>query len=783
MQTVWSRVAQSGCYCNCSSCVSATNSLARRVTTSTSRRRTRVGNAFTVFSSSLAVAATFVDSKRKDARSDHWDRVISKARADVAEIDHEQERRLESLSRRAEQADLGNKSIGSPCLYPPHPQIRYYDKTPQWFTFPDLRSGNWAQVFEWATQQDQLRAASGFQEFKGIPLSLLQELSVNQIEQLINDEGTLRRFFYWASDSATMRDEPPKLLFSSKSLKILEWTTAMMVWQMLSHCSESSTAMVRQLLDRAPQSRNVEFREILLKGPTEPGIPARWSFLSQPPNQDLTSAEDPVSKFVLEKNYIRDMIARAKSRLNSLSQMDKNDERLFENFESPRLPWYGRRPNKRLRHEAGLNQRLTLLLSEMEDGKDPSPMLSDICYDLLMSPTPPTIKTYNLLLVRFCQLRHESLVQVLWESMCESHVRPNETTYSTLLRFFTATNNEIEFRKLVRRMKGYDRGVALMKQDVVIKPISAQRVRRLRYDGHHSDLVFEKARMNQEVYESLIIGALKFMGEQSAMHYYKNMISEGWETTSEILNAILEDCCNRVDWEGACSVWQQIFNIAGKASEQAYEWMLRLCQECDRYYEAYQVLQEGALQGVLPLRMLDLLRHFERGKYYLSAEGAKRLMEGSWTREISKTPKWRTTTDVTDDREKERVLSIKDKRKEFSRVAMQIEQHLPRNIDSGLNNAIREPPAVRAVADERWHHLETTTTAPKLDELSEDIAKADLSTFLDSFNSEEEVLQMLRHDRNIKKQSSQEGSLKTPNPGLWGVDGGNDAPRALGASA
>ena len=737
-----------------------------------------MGNAFTVLSSSLAVAATFVDSKRKDARSEHWDRVISKARADVAEIDHEQERRLESLSRIAEQADLENESTGNPCLQTPQPPIRYYDKTPQWFTFPDLRSGSWVQVFEWATQQDQLRAASGFQEFKGIPLSLLQELSMNQIEQLINDEGTLRRFFYWASDSATMRDEPLKLLFSCKSLKILEWTTAMMVWQMLSHCSESSTAIVRQLLDRAPQSRNIEFREILLKGPIEPGIPARWSFLSQPPNQDLASAEDPVPKFVLEKNYIQDMIAQAKSRLNSLSQVDKTDEHLVENFESPRLPWYGRRPNKRLRHEAALN----LLLSEMEDGKDPSPMLSDICYDLLMSPTPPTIQTYNLLLVRFCQLRHESLVQVLWESMCKSHVRPNETTYSTLLRFFTATNNEIEFRKLVRRMKGYDGSVALMKQDVVTEPISAQRVRRVRYKGHQNDLVFEKARMNQEVYESLIIGALKFMGDQSAMHYYKNMISEGWETTSEILNAILEDCCNRVDWEGACSVWQQIFTIAGKASEQAYEWMLRLCQECDKYHEAYQVLQEGALQGVLPLKMLDLLRHFERGKYRLSAEGAKRLMEGSWTREMSKTSNWRTTTDVTHDKEKERVLSIKAKRKELSRVAMQIEQDMPRNIDSGLDNAIQEPPAGRAVTDERWHHPETTT-APKLDELSEDVAEADISTFVNSFNSEEEVLQMLRQIRDIKKQSGKKGRSKPPGPGLWGLEGGNNAPRALVASA
>ena len=739
-----------------------------------------MGNAFTFFSSSLAVVATFADSQRKDARSDHWDRIISKARADVAEVDHEQERRLETLSRIAEQADLSIKSTPGPCLRSPHPPIRYYD---QWFTFPELRSCNWAQVLEWASQQDQLRAASGFQDFKGIPLSSLQELSVKQIEQLIDDEGTLRRFFHWASDSATKQEEPLKLLFSSKTLKVLEWTTAMMVWRMLSHCSESSTAIVCQLLDRAPASRDIEFREILLKGPTEPGIPRRRSFLSQPRNEDPSSTEGLVHKYVFEKNDIQDGITQAKSRLNSLSQMDTNNERLLESFESPRLPWYGRRPNKRPRHEAALDHRLTPLLSEMECGKDLSPMLSDICYGLLLSPTPPTIKTYNILLIRFCQLRHESLVQVVWDSMCESHVRPNETTYSTLLRFFTAMNNEVEFRRLVRRMKGYDGGVALKKLDVRIKSIAAQRVRRVRYQGHHSDLVFEKARMNQDVYESLIIGALKFMGEQSAMHYYKNMISEGWKATSEILNAILEDCCNRVDWEGACSVWRQIFATAGKASEQAYEWMLRLCQECNRYHEAYEVLQEGALQGVLPLRMLDLLRHFKRGKYYLSAEGAKRLMEGSWVREISKPPKWRATTDVTDGKDKERVLSIDEKRRELSRAGLQGEQHLPTNTVSVLDNVIEEHPTGQGVVDQDRQNPETPMTAPKSNELSEDLAEADLSTFLNGFNSEEEVRQILRQIRDIKKQSSREGGSKPPNPGLWGLDGGADAPRALIASA
>lgn len=112
--------------------------------------------------------------------------------------------------------------------------------------------------------------------------------------------------------------------------------------------------------------------------------------------------------------------------------------------------------------------------------------------------------------------------------------------------------------------------------------------------------------MNDKVYESLIIGALKFMGQQSAMHYYRDMIREGWDTNLNILHGILRDCCQKADWEGGLSTWYQISLVAEKVTQWTYYWMLRLCQIFRKHDVFYQVLQEGADQDALPAPMLKL---------------------------------------------------------------------------------------------------------------------------------------------------------------------------------
>ncbi|KAL2044239.1 hypothetical protein N7G274_002944 [Stereocaulon virgatum] len=608
MQTVWSRVAQAQSICNCSSCISATNALSRRVTTFTSRRRIRVGNVFTVLSSSVAATAALVDSRKKDSRRKHWDRIISKARAEVEEVDCQHEKRLESLSHLAEQGNTNEESIVDLKVNQDPPPIRLLGRTP-WFQAPDIRSDTWGNVFEWASKEKHVRVASGFQDYRGFPLDLLQKLSSEQVEELLNDRVTLGRY-YGGPDVLTVEEDPSQQSFSNRKFRTLEWSIAQMAWRLFLHSANNRTAT----LDRPAVDLSRSKTDTTLEGKSldeQSGLGQLCSKGAHVPqmsdplydcDQDVLHNEERVHGLTPDKADIHRMIGNATEHLRSLQRLNEHEAE-FHDLESPRFPRYGRvqEPSEEALDRAGLRQYLRSLLRNMSPSDDPRPFLAKICHHLLLCPTPPSIHTYNMLLSKFCELQNEALVLVVWDSMRNSHIRPNEATYSQLLHFFTVVDNQNQFQKLLRRMKGLDGGVAVA-QPESISPFAMQRLR----IRDKSTKVVEKARMNDKIYESLIIGALKFMGQQSAMHYYRDMIREGWDINLNILHGILQDCCRKADWEGGLATWYQIVQVAEKATQWTYYWMLRLCQICGKYDVFHQVLQEGADRDVLPAPMLRL---------------------------------------------------------------------------------------------------------------------------------------------------------------------------------
>lgn len=605
MQTVWSRVAKARCMCNCPSCVSTTNALTRRATTATVRRRIRFGNAFTVFSSSLAATAAFADSKRKDTRRREWERVIGETRAEIEAKEIDQQSRLAALAGFAEREYLEDTHDAVACdqdlIFEGQPIRKIHDPYgPRAGTSaPDLKRDSWGDIFKWAAQQDQARAAAGFQDWRGPPLSLLQKLSLDQLEELLRDEWLLRRF-YGGQDCSTLVDETLRSLWSSKKLRTLEWSVAKLVYQLLLNCSENPLASDDEHVASLLLSRE---RDMLSKD----GLEAEAENAEQRASHNGAARLAPTEKNTPNERsscganiYAR--LAHIDERLKSL-HLDRKDDWLYEDFESPKVPTYRCGPSHDYGNVTALNEALYALLHGMEREKDLSPLMTKICYNLLTSENPPNVNTYNLLLVRFCQLENEELVRAVLASMREAHIRPNEVTHTTALRFFTTTNSASEFREYLNRMKGYNGGLALAKPGQQISPIAMDTVRSFGRDGAK---LAEKARMNGEVYVSLIIGALKFLSSQIAMLYYRKMISEGWKPDTELLMAILRHCCYRSDWNAGLLVWEQILEVGHRASTLSYQWMLRLCQICGQKDMFDQILRDGIDRGALPISMLQL---------------------------------------------------------------------------------------------------------------------------------------------------------------------------------
>lgn len=572
MQTVWSRVAQARCVCNCPSCLLTTNAIARRATTATARRTIRVGDIFTVSLSSLAAGLAFADSRKKDDRRKQWDKVIGEAKAVVEATEIQQQRRLAALSDDARVEELDNTRAAEYDITAERAvtEVEAWDvpeseEQDQRIPVPDGRTDTWLDVFDWAREQHKLREASGFQDWKGVPLSLLQNLSRKELTTLLLNERLLRRF-YGGPDCNSLVDEQSIYPFSMKKIRTLEWSVARMVFKLLICCSKDS----------------LEYRE-----------------------DSVCHTNSLLSELFKDEKTVQAKLDETRERLRTL-HAERRSRSYYEEMESPQVPNYDDTTIEEYEQTTEMNTSLQKLLGLMKQETDLSDLMSKICYNLLTARTPPNTHTYNMLLVRFCVLEKEDLVKAVLTSMRESHIRPNEITHATLLRHFAATGNGVGFFEYARRIEGYHRGLALANPEQNIHPVVKERYRIL---GRYHHKTVEKGRMNGQVYESLIVGALHFLGSQTAMYYYRNMISEGWSPGLAISLAVLQDCCYRLDWTVGTAVMEQLEKTTERINTLTYEWMLRLCQCCGQQDIFDQILRNGVHCGALPASMLDLPNH------------------------------------------------------------------------------------------------------------------------------------------------------------------------------
>ena len=589
MQTVWSRVAQAQCVCKCPSCLLTTNAIARRTSIAAARRTIRVGDVFTVSISSLAAGLAFAGSMKKDDRRKQWDTVIEEARATVEATEIQQQRRLAALSddARREALDRPKSSGYDISTEKAIKEVEAWDaqeSEEQEHQDPILynRNDTWLDVFDWAQEQHRSREASGFQDWRGLPLSLLQSLSRVQLDELLSNQRLLRRF-YGGPDCNSLVDEQSRYPFSMKKIRTLEWSVAKMVLELLIYCSTNSLE---------PQED--------LSRPTK-------SLLREP---------------VKDGETIQSKLDQTRERLRIL-HAERRSRPYYEEFESPQIPNYDDTTIEEYEQTTEMNISLQKLLELMKPETNLNDLMSKICYNLLTARTPPNTHTYNMLLVRFCVLGKEDLVKAVLSSMRESHIRPNEITHATVLRHFTATGNRVGFVDYWRRMECRRRGgLALANPELDIHPVLQERYRV--FESKYPK-VAEKGRMNAQVYESLIVGALHFLGGQTAMHYYRNMISEGWSPSLGIFLAILQDCCHKLDWTLGQAILEQLEKSAERMNTLTYEWMLRLCQCCGQQEFFDQILRSGVHCGALPVTMLVLPNHAKADDVAILIERAKDL--------------------------------------------------------------------------------------------------------------------------------------------------------------
>ncbi|MCJ1473312.1 hypothetical protein MMC13_001963 [Lambiella insularis] len=260
-------------------------------------------------------------------------------------------------------------------------------------------------------------------------------------------------------------------------------------------------------------------------------------------------------------------------------------------------------------------------------------LLPKICYNLLISRMPPTVHTYNMLIIRLCQLQYYEVASAVIDSMFECRVRPNEITAAAVLRFYSFTNDFDAFKGYIARMNA-ERGRGLMTAPLSTKITLENRNHfviitppKHREDasspcsvrGHTKlTLYIEKAPRNLATYSALICGWLNFSNLQEALKQYAIMIRSGWPRNLEILTALLRYCALTRDWPIGLAIWNEVILDEGSVRATAYYWMLQLCSGLGKSEEFDRVMQHGASRNIFHavLRMQD----FRASAFELSRE-------------------------------------------------------------------------------------------------------------------------------------------------------------------
>ncbi|KAI4197981.1 MAG: hypothetical protein LQ350_005566 [Teloschistes chrysophthalmus] len=562
MQTLLIRLTRSRCFFKSSKRQFSSAALARPSVATP----VRVGadNLVAAFFATAAFTSAVVDSARKDAKKKEWARVIKEARRELHTLEAEQERRLSALEQTGHH-DRGEEKEDLTCV----------------------RQKTWEEILRWGNQELRERKELGFDNWRGVPLSLLRNASPEQIQDILDNHAN--HFFRFRGLDGFQVWNSVTWPLHIRKLKTIEWSIAKLVLKFMWHVPDKRLWLMPS---------NEGFAAAML---------ADFSW-------DRTEEDHPARKY-------------AQEHLDNLSEREQSDEYYLQ-YPSPKFPRYSDHWGEDLSSADELNAKLNdLFESQHKLHHSALDILPSICYYLVTSKVPPDIHTYNLLFSEFTGAGQDKWVQDLMISMWETHMRPNEITVAEVLRYFVRKDDRFRFDRHIDAMDGFTRGLAVAKPEEVIPDLFKfqYRVRVLPFhwkekgvcDSYYelrdlspSDIqalkekgdvkIYLKPRRNQEVYRALIEGALHFYGLSGAMEHYEDMVSEGWSPDEELFSSLLDCCVGNRDFEVGLTIWKHLHASYIPVSEHGYLLMIRLCQLCKQEKMIGEILEKGICEGVLP---------------------------------------------------------------------------------------------------------------------------------------------------------------------------------------
>ena len=245
-------------------------------------------------------------------------------------------------------------------------------------------------------------------------------------------------------------------------------------------------------------------------------------------------------------------------------------------------------------------------------------LLANLAYNLSLSSAPPNLNTFNTILLGLGQVEEPKLVNHVIASMCDTHIRMNEVSLSTILNHYTKTDDVSNFVRMVQRMRGMHNGLALARGSIRISEKGAARLKR---NPDQPWKIIQLPYPTPVVFDRVISGMVKFGGFDAALAVCQGMGSEGWSLCMTGLTPLLNDCAARHDWTSGLAVWKQIQDIKFKSrirngprliSERipvgSFAAMLKLCSNCNKEESFDDIWVQASEAYMKPAERIGQLR-------------------------------------------------------------------------------------------------------------------------------------------------------------------------------
>ena len=559
MQSVWTRAASTRCTCRCRTCIRLSSTIARRAVGSGSPKSFQSLTSSTFWLSATFATAVVADGNIKANRKKRWERAIEDVKQELGRKEEAEDNADQIVDRRAEA--LINDTRGN--------------------TLSDKTANNRANAYPVATglakdEHTEPKPSGQNPDNPGKNEWLDGYVGLEALENL--DTSLIGGYRPpWPVNSGPpliVKHLPPQSLWSSDEYRRLnnerQWSPKKLM-----------------TMDISIACMLLEFQRYLLKMTT---YRSSEKTLPQTMREYADLNEHTLNMCI--NNLLQDL-KQVKRMASSTTGMDRLAGVIY--------PYY-QQDSDGIHHEVtrSLNQSLLGLFRAYRSKKLSQEMLLlKISHNLLVSTAPPNLHTYNILLVAFASMNNHHLVDFAWNSFCETHMRPNEITCSTMLKQFTDRNDLQKFTNLIARMRGFGMGIMLAQPGVQITKQGAARLVR---QDERPEKINQKVYATPMVFRQLMEGVLRFAGIEKALEICREMSTDGWALSTDSLNMFLTYCARKRDWKHGKLAWDAVREWARThgsdgVSINAYGEYLALCQACYQREYFRSALNEAREKG------------------------------------------------------------------------------------------------------------------------------------------------------------------------------------------